>query len=421
MAREGALLRAAGREEGDQAVTQVLPEEIDLPGRAHNIRGGVFGALTALRPVGNGQRGVLWLCECECGRHAIRTTAALRRAAKNGEESQCIECLHEMSRGRANVHADRWREFYLLRWYEHGSLYTDGQLKMIEQRITDDLRTIEFPVGEPPPDVLDGHGYDQPEPYGGISDEIEYTLVEIAAEFDVARSRIGQICSTAMGKLLHKHRRLLVSLFTGEFDWQPSRINMEMAPGFSGCRCKNYDRSAPGYIYCRTCWKVWQVDESQTMRILTDAVIRKSTIIEDVVAKKPKRRATSHKTPAPSLYKIINRICRQLGISAHSMRLVDTHLVQNKYTVKEFAVTHMGRLYVILNATGGPAWTLTANSAELAVEKIESRRASNESQRVVLKPDPVALAKISDSLQRQLVEQHNTQTRFVGAHLVQNK
>jgi len=273
-------------------VTQVLPEEIDLPRLAYDIHGQAFGALTALRPIGNGRRGVLWLCGCECGRHAIRTTAALRQAKKNNKEAQCIECLRELHRGRLNHRTEWYHEFYLLHWYEHGSLYTYGQLEAIERHITQDLRAIEFPVGEPPPDVLDGHGYDQPEPYDAVSDGNNYTLSEIGVEFDLSPERVRQIFLIAARKLIHGHRRLLVSLLTGEFDWQidavknaittkKSEAEAEADPEFSGCRCKAYERSAPGYIYCCTCWRVWRVSERQARRALTEAVIRKSTIIKD--------------------------------------------------------------------------------------------------------------------------------------------
>jgi len=273
---------------------QALPEEILLPERAHDIQGQVFGALTALRPVGNTQRGVLWLCECECGRHAIRTTAALRMAVKNHQESQCIECQRELFRGRVKYKTEWFKEFYLLYWHDRGTLYTEGQLKAIKRDIKEGLRAIDFPVGEPTPELLDGHGYDQPEPYGALSDGQEHTLAEIGLVFDVNRERIRQICVGAMGKLLRKHRRLLYSLLTGEFDWRSADVEKVLATlreekiareeaetEFLGCRCKAYDMVLFGRIYCRACGKVWQVGEQQAMRILTATLIRRSTIVDD--------------------------------------------------------------------------------------------------------------------------------------------
>jgi hypothetical protein len=175
-------------------------------------------------------------------------------------------------------------------------------LEGIKRSIEKDLHAIDFPVGEPPPDLLDGHGYDQPEPYGAISDGEEYTLQEIGLEFEVNRERIRQICLIAQGKLLRKHRRLLVSLLTGEFDWRSADVEKVLAAlrekevrkeeadtEFVGCRCKAYDMVVFGHVYCRACGKTWRVGEQQATRILTATLIRRSTIInsdphEDAVA-----------------------------------------------------------------------------------------------------------------------------------------
>lgn len=259
---------------------QSLPEEIELPERAHDIQGRVFGALTALRPVDKNQRGVLWLCECECGRHAIRTTARLQQAKKNNVESQCATCQRELYRGVLSVRADFWREFYLLHWYEHGSLYTERQLDAIEDHITEDLREMDFPVGEPLPDTSDGNGIVQPERYYEmICDEPGQTLKEIGLVFGVNRERVRQICLIAMNKLLRKHRRLLTSLFTGEFDWRA--VTLEAPPEFTGCGCKRYERSAPGHIYCRSCGQVWPMDERQITGLLTKRMLQDVTIFEE--------------------------------------------------------------------------------------------------------------------------------------------
>jgi hypothetical protein len=262
-------------------MSQDLPEEIQLSERAHNIRGRTFGKLTALRPVGSNQRGVLWLCECECGRHAIRVTAALRSNEKEASESQCAECAQELRRGTWEAKREIWRESFLLNWYERGNLYSEGQLKSMERLITEDLREIDFPVGERPPDTTDDHGHDQPEPYGAVCDGTEYILDEIGAEFDVTRERARQICLRAMSKLLQKHRRLFVSLLTGEFDWRSAAIEKtESEPEFKGCRCQSYDRSAPGHIYCKSCGRVWRVSEGQELRIITSTMLRRAAIFD---------------------------------------------------------------------------------------------------------------------------------------------
>jgi len=261
---------------------QVIPEEIELSERAHDIRGSVFGKLTALRPVGSSQRGILWLCECECGRHAIRTVAALRSAVKDNSEAQCAECVQELRRGTSEDRRAIWRERHLLNWYTNGNLYSVGQLEVIKRLITEDLLEIEFPVGEAPTDTTDDHGHDQPEPYGAVYDGVEHTLDEIGIEFDVTRERVRQISLSAMRNLLQKHRRLLVSLMTGEFEPLVSTIEKAKAePAFTGCRCQNYDRSVPEHVYCKSCGKVWRVSAGQELRIITSAMLRRATIVED--------------------------------------------------------------------------------------------------------------------------------------------
>lgn len=55
---------------------------------ALDIRGQIFGRLTALEPAGRRQRSVLWSCICSCGKEKLATAAALRRGA-----TQSCGCL----------------------------------------------------------------------------------------------------------------------------------------------------------------------------------------------------------------------------------------------------------------------------------------------------------------------------------------
>ncbi len=75
----------------------------------------------------------------------------------------------------------------------------------------------------------------------------------------------------------------------------------------------------------------------------------------------------------PALIKIIDSLQHQLAERGTQTRLIGPHLVRNKWTVLEFTITNGrgGRLHIVLNGSGPgrAAWTLTAVSAEQAVQQ----------------------------------------------------
>jgi len=84
----------------------------------------VFGELLALYPFDTQQRGVLWWCQCNCGRFAVRYAAELMGSRRDHRKPCCSECLAELRRGqRLQRRRDAgvfWTEFFRA----HGSLYT---------------------------------------------------------------------------------------------------------------------------------------------------------------------------------------------------------------------------------------------------------------------------------------------------------
>lgn len=120
---------------------QASPEiEIEiLSPRALDISGERFGLLTAMRPCSRSQKGVLWVCKCECGRLALRTAAALRSAVKDGSEPQCSRCLQGLRGGMALEWRERVKERFLLRLERGMPLWTDTDLFAMESQIRADF------------------------------------------------------------------------------------------------------------------------------------------------------------------------------------------------------------------------------------------------------------------------------------------
>lgn len=271
-----------------QAATQIVPtEEIELSVYMHDIRGHKFGLLTAIRPIENRRTGVLWLCECECGRFAIRSITTLRAALRDNRESQCIQCLREMRSGWFRNQKEYWHEYHLLLWLNEHKLYTDKQLEGIEREILADLKKLDFPIGEPPESQFDSHGVQQSEPYGAMSDGTDYTLEEVGEEIGyvdeelegtVSRERVRQIEAGAMRFLLAKHGRLLKELMYGEVS-KPLKLSPDFFVQFVGCKCRQYDRSPTGlHLYCTACGKVWPMSEKLINQVLTALMIERSHI-----------------------------------------------------------------------------------------------------------------------------------------------
>ena len=77
---------------------QALEPPMDI-GRGQDLSGKKFGLLTAVYCVGRIDSGNRWLCQCECGRWAVRTASRLSQAIRNGQQSMCAECLRELCSG----------------------------------------------------------------------------------------------------------------------------------------------------------------------------------------------------------------------------------------------------------------------------------------------------------------------------------
>lgn len=121
----------------DQASPEIEIET--LPPRALDLSGERFGLLTAVSPCSRSQRGVLWICKCECGRLALRTATALRSAVKDGHEPQCSRCLQELRGGMALERRERVKERFLLRLERGMPLWTDTDLFTMESQIRADI------------------------------------------------------------------------------------------------------------------------------------------------------------------------------------------------------------------------------------------------------------------------------------------
>jgi hypothetical protein len=111
--------------------------------RGHDIGGQRFGNLIALRPFESTQRGIVWTCQCTCGRIALRTVAHLRQSERKGCISACRRCIQAR---RSESFADRraGRRIRFLRyWNAWGTLYpfeTYENLDLFVDEVEEPLR-----------------------------------------------------------------------------------------------------------------------------------------------------------------------------------------------------------------------------------------------------------------------------------------
>lgn len=148
----------------------MAPEDepgLRLPGLesegAMNLIGRRFGELVVIakappRPRQSTDRRPLeqWLCECDCGRQAIRTTSRLRRAEKMGEAPACRECNIERSRGQLATSRDARRSALASHFVQYGSFWSTAGLLSEINKLRDavaaelgfypDLSPIEMPI-----------------------------------------------------------------------------------------------------------------------------------------------------------------------------------------------------------------------------------------------------------------------------------
>lgn len=102
--------------------------------------GDIFGELTveALLPTDDGGNR-RWLCRCDCGNEAIRTTAALNRSRADSQKPCCARCLEELRRGmwiQREIHGVSYLKNL---WLDRGELWTTVTLERLERDIHDEV------------------------------------------------------------------------------------------------------------------------------------------------------------------------------------------------------------------------------------------------------------------------------------------
>jgi hypothetical protein len=171
-----------------------------------------IGELTVERKHATTRVGIAWLCRCDCGRTAIRTTAALNRAVKEGHVPCCAVCRVELNSGRWLAIHDQARDELRSQWEEFRSLYSPGWEQRIARNVEADL-VAEF--GEPRDDVpadLTPLAW-EPKPTGR-SEFYAMTLDEVAKELGITREGVRQIEARAIRKLRHASRAKWLDMWT---------------------------------------------------------------------------------------------------------------------------------------------------------------------------------------------------------------
>lgn len=108
-----------------------------------NLEGERFGELVAEEHVGTDEPtgGRLWLLRCDCGWKALRTTAHLRKAVKEGRQPACARCCAELWAGLciARTETRRTGSMYILfrLWEECGVLYGAAYDTLFEASLRD--------------------------------------------------------------------------------------------------------------------------------------------------------------------------------------------------------------------------------------------------------------------------------------------
>ncbi len=253
---------------------QVQPARIPLPTRAFDLTGQQFGLLRALYPVANGQRGVLWLCECECGRFAVRLAVYLRNQE---HEHQCASCWQELHRGHRVSGREALHEVYLIMWAKTKRLYSNVFDEKQSKLIRAECEEHGIPFDESVNLVGDESTEDE-DRYCTFVENEAMTLDEIGQEFGITRERVRQIA-------LHAYRKLSTHPIVQELrHGEPRREVPKPLPvdsSFEGCRCRRYDSVLADVIYCRVCWKTWKLPHRDVQKILTRNVLDRAVIFEE--------------------------------------------------------------------------------------------------------------------------------------------
>lgn len=105
------------------------PAPIQLPRRALDLTGHVYGELTCFYPCGSDRQGIQWLCRCDCGRLAIRHAANLRRKGN----PCCIQCASESRRGYLISLREIHRTHLLRLFHQTKTLYASASFSLPAQ------------------------------------------------------------------------------------------------------------------------------------------------------------------------------------------------------------------------------------------------------------------------------------------------
>ncbi len=187
--------------------------------RGYNLEGERFGELTVLERMpdvtGRGQ-GRLWLCMCDCGKTAIRSSAALMDSRRWGRAPCCQECLEELQAGRQIVIRQKIQEILLNQWIDQGTLYTPVQTERLQQAIREEMaREMGF---VPRPEVKLDYLPPSTDVRPRATETRSGKLHEIGDALGVGRERIRQIEAKALRKLRHPSRSKFLVSFVNDGD-----------------------------------------------------------------------------------------------------------------------------------------------------------------------------------------------------------
>lgn len=138
------------------------------PHQGYKLEGRRFGELTVMRAVDRRETNILWVCRCDCGRVALRTSGQLMYSEKRHSEPMCRVCLEELRGGMfAEARAQNTQNFveYYARF---GSLYSLSFSEQFREEMIEELEEHEIP--RPTEEAFDASVVVQP-PYSRSSPE----------------------------------------------------------------------------------------------------------------------------------------------------------------------------------------------------------------------------------------------------------
>jgi hypothetical protein len=173
--------------------------------------GDTIGDLTVVGCVGKTDQGSIWFCKCECEAPQLRSAAQLNRAIRRRTAPQCPRCLAEYRGGLFMQRRKRLHAHYLAAWEAYGDLYGPDYDDFEQQAI---IRSLSQQGMPPPTCALSAadaqrtaaYTWRRPAPIVYTAGNLPKTRNEIAEEFQVTTTRIGQVEAKALSKLRHPSR-----------------------------------------------------------------------------------------------------------------------------------------------------------------------------------------------------------------------